>query len=220
MPKRLAQTFLIIGILMCTMMIARPLSATPPTVIDENTLADIEVAGTYPVRISYTTPTGEVVTKIVYITVHHPKTIVDEETREGIDASDAEVPHGMVQTLTNQDLINLTKAHAWNINNGAPVAIQVESLQLINAELGIYEVTFTTTKGSSITVKILETAEIMFQQQETYLNLTTISGNSFLFENLLLLIIAIPIILLFFNYLQMKKEIRETQAILYQKEQQ
>ncbi len=79
--------------------------------------------------------------------------VISPENGEAIGANDFILAKADVATISNADLIKLAKAEAVNTNTGEPVAVTNVDKSDLQAETGVYDVTFTTAKGTSITVK-------------------------------------------------------------------
>lgn len=123
-------------------------------------ITEIEEAGTYPVKYSYyDEATGEYVETETYVTIERVRTVINEYEGEGIDATDFVITKGTVQNLSKVELIQKARAHAWNINDGANIPIEVAAVKTINKDAGIYEVRFATAKGTATTITVLEQRE-------------------------------------------------------------
>jgi hypothetical protein len=215
-PKQMMIILLLIITLGSTSLNAATAEQTPTYTIDDHLIQSATEAGTYPVTLYYTTPSGEQVNETVYITVYFPRTITDETVQEGIDASDLEIEKNLYNKLSDTDLIHLTKAHAWSLLNGSTIPLQVQKRETIDAKLGLHKVTFTTINGTTITVNILEKDAIILTQTSNYLNLSTpeIINTHNVFEIIFLAFLLIPLVLLFNSYREIHKEALTVQKVL------
>jgi|GEM_PF-919650 len=146
-------------------------------VYDFDELSDIQVAGTYPIRIYYIDEaTGKQEERISYITVTYPRTVIDEGTGEAIDALDVQVSAGTMKNITDESLIKITHAHAWNVKDGTPIPITHVTYHKNWDKLNLYTATFATAKGTTTAVTILETGENRLVLNENYIELIQIES--------------------------------------------
>ena len=122
-------------------------------ILTETEISEETTAGTYPVLISAKNEKGEEKEIIVYITITTPNTVVDEEIQEGIDATPIEVEQKVLETLTKDQLIALTNAHAWNLKTGESIPlVEARWYQVTNNNSSQYRAYFATEKGTSTEV--------------------------------------------------------------------
>lgn len=223
MPGKKRYLFLIVTLMSAYLMnYGLPFFAEESEVIDEKiyTVEEIEVieeAGTYPVRISYTnSETGVTVEDIIYLTVSHQRTIVNETLQEAIDAHDIEIKKGYFDKLSDQELMYLTNAKAWQLQNGQKIEIKNVDRDEKNADINRYKVTFSTEQGTNITVHVIESSEVIISKNEEYYSFLEFPY-IFYFELALTIIIVFPLIALILSYWWMQREVGETEKVLYRK---
>jgi hypothetical protein len=185
------------------------------TIYDLDALTQTETAGTYPVTFQYQDENGNVVKKTVYITLMYLRTIISEEYGEGIDAYDIEIQQGMFEKLSDTDLKKLANAHAWRTDNGMEVAIVEVDRMVINKNLSKYQVTFKTANQTATTINVVET--IVDETRNTLYSYFSFWDTLdiwwiFFFVPLFMLF---PVILMFYNYLKLRKEVRKAHILLY-----
>lgn len=76
----------------------------------------------------------------------------DKGNGEGITASDFILITRKVQTATDKELIEKAWAQAWNLSDGSKVEITTVDRSKLKTKEGTYSVTFSTKKGTSVTV--------------------------------------------------------------------
>jgi len=118
--------------------------------------SEIMEAGTYPITVYDKYNKNE---KVIYITILYPRTVVNAKYHEAIDAFDAYIPQNIFYDLSDQEIINITKARAWNIEENVELKVIVKNRILKDAQSGWYSVIFTTEKGTETIVNIIEVAE-------------------------------------------------------------
>ncbi|MDF9838263.1 cell division inhibitor SulA, partial [Breznakia sp. PFB2-8] len=106
-----------------------------------------QAVGVY--EVTYETALGTKLT--LKVTVKDDNSIINEENQELIYAHDFDVNLTAVSKLSEADIIALAEAQAWDIVTGDSVTVRVK-VSAIQAKAGKYEVTFTTEKGTTITV--------------------------------------------------------------------
>lgn len=74
---------------------------------------------------------------------------------ESIIADNFSLTEAEAAALTEADALTLAAAQAWEHQTGAPVAIPSVDISAVQPVKGVYDVTFTTAKGTSITVKAI-----------------------------------------------------------------
>ncbi|MFV0362876.1 MAG: hypothetical protein ACK5LL_07285 [Suipraeoptans sp.] len=112
---------------------------------------EVEDVGTY---IIYATANGsdkEQVEMPVYVTVTNPYTVIQTKYREAIDANnfkyDADIN---IKALSRDELIYMSGASAWNLNDGSDV--EITSVEVTDVYKEQYEVTFSTAKGTKVKI--------------------------------------------------------------------
>ena len=214
LPYRLAKPLLALATILTFMLpITFPLQArTQPYTPEE--LSTIEEAGTYPVKVQYNDQqTGKTVSQIIYVTVHHKRTIENQQHQEAIDAHDITIPQDYFAKLTDEDLRQLAHAHAWNTQNGDPIPITTITRATVDKQIGHYTVTFATANQTTTTINVLETSS---QVQNAQLYYNTITFPNIMYYLLLLAaIILLPAIFMFFTYRFLNKEVEKTDILLH-----
>ncbi|TLG77368.1 beta strand repeat-containing protein [Culicoidibacter larvae] len=114
---------------------------------DTDFTAIAEAAGAYPV--TFTTTTG--VTKTVYATVTDSDTIVDPAKDTAVYAANFTLDKSEVSGLTKMIVDGKAGAKAWKLSDGSEVTFDTD-FTAIQAQAGVYPVSFTTTTGVSKTV--------------------------------------------------------------------
>lgn len=109
---------------------------------------------------------------IVYMGDKTEKSVANDE---GITASDFTVVDTKISGMTTADWIEKGKATAWVVSNGEKVAVTSVDTSQIKKEggkyvEGTYPVTFSTAKGTSVTVNCSVTEEIDMQTRKTKSN--------------------------------------------------
>lgn len=192
--------------------------STPVSASPVESTENMREAGTYPVVVSHKDKgTGEEKEVVVYVTVITPRTTIDEGVNEGIDASDVLVPARTMEDITDATIITLTNAHAWNLVDGSPIAIAKVELISIDDKEGVYQVKFSTEKGTATTVTILETLESNFVLDEEYINTIGLYGIisrwiwGFIISIVLLLIIIVVL------YIYIRRRVKRIEETLYER---
>ena len=199
-------------------------SAEPNRVYLPEELTEIRQAGTYSVQIT-AEESGEMVDRVVQITIKYPYTVVDNKNGEGIDASDFEYQIGEPpEKLGDEQLIERANAHAWSLQDGSGIAITKTVVEKVSDYQ--YNISFYTGKGTGTTVQavrigagILDNKEFMkvygdgsidrnFNWEDRY-------WMSF-FIALFILVIA-PTLMTCVLYFELRQETRELESLLYKK---
>ena len=107
---------------------------------------------------------------------------VNDDNKEGIGANDVSIPKSAIEGITDEMLIELAGAEAWNIEDGSKVAIVKVEHQL-KPERGKYEVTFSTAKGTSQTIIVTVTdngsitdKDERFTANDIYISVDEVAG--------------------------------------------
>lgn len=195
-----------------------------PKIYTPSEVATIEKAGSYPVRISTENGEGELVEKIIMVTVTYPKTVIHNTLGEGIDGSDFRITAEEDPYKMNiEDLKRRAKVSAWRLEDG--VAIPVVSATVSGAA-GNYSVTFATEKGTQVTVQAVY-GEVDLLKEPSFLYTYYNDEESMreqrvqfrqyfaTFFGLLILFPILIIAIILYMYHKKTKEIRE---LLYPKE--
>lgn len=189
------------------------------TTTTSQSITEIHEAGTYPVVFQYVDEQGNSVTKTVYITILYLRTVISEQYSEGIDAHDIEVETDVFSTLTDAELITLTKAHAWRLDNGNSVDITTVTRQVVDQTLGKFQVTFATANGTATTVNVVEKIIPLSSLNEfTYFSF---SNDLYVWKGfyLLSLFMLLPLLLFLTTYNKSRAEVKKANQLLYQQEQ-
>lgn len=85
--------------------------------------------------------------------IYKGDTVKEDETRgEGISAGDFSILAREVKNLTSKKIKEKARAMAWSLSTGSPIEITTVD-ESISTDAGSYNVTFSTKKGTSVTVK-------------------------------------------------------------------
>ena len=115
--------------------------------------------GEYPV--TFSTDEGTSVTTVIHVFDHEGKGGTDpsdpKATGETIVADDVTISKDEVKSISDEELIDIARAVAHDDATGAEVDVSVVGRDKVGEEPGEYEITFTTDKGTSVTVKVTVT---------------------------------------------------------------
>lgn len=192
--------------------------STPVSASPVESTAKMREAGTYPVTVSHKDKvTGEEKEVVVYVTVITPRTTIDEGVNEGIDASDVLVPVGTMENITDAVIITLTNAHAWNLADGSSITIAKVELISIDDKEGMYQVKFSTEKGTATIVTILESLESNFVLDEEYINTIGIYGiiSRWIWGFILSIMLLLAIIVILYIYI--RRRVKRIEDTLYER---
>ena len=207
-------------IIVLFMLIIVPFQAEETTKItDASAITTATEAGSYPVTFQYTDENGKLITTTIYITIMYLRTTVSDQQGEGIDAHDIEVGTGIFDKLTDADLLTLTKAHAWNLADGTPVPITTITKTTKNKQLGKYQVTFKTDKGTATTINVLETVNNLATTRDfTYFSFMK---QPYIWWSIFLvfLFMFLPLILVLLDCYKVQKETRKINHLLFREQQ-
>lgn len=178
-------------------------------------------AGTYPVIIEYNNEaTGEVLERIVYMTVYYPQTITNLQYGEGLDAKDVLLNEMVTASYSTSELIEKAQARAWDLNTGTPIAItEVIVEQVANGtDASQYNVTFKTANGTTNTVNFLEvigtpllTAEEFYVSDSTFVQLQI---RDWVYVGLFIFIL-LPVIIICISLLHTILLVQKTKGLLH-----
>jgi uncharacterized repeat protein (TIGR02543 family) len=118
------------------------------TYIDKSKISNTK--GVYPVTLA--TAKGTSITVNAIVGYDNNQVIVDDES---IIADNFKLTKAEAQSIDAQIAITKASAYAWSLLDGTNVAITNVDLTKVKAEKGIYPVTFSTSKGTSITVEAI-----------------------------------------------------------------
>ena len=194
--------------------LAYPLQAT--TVDTEN--IDQTSAGTYPVTVTYIDETsGQKITKTAYMTVTYPKTTINKELGEGIDAHDI-ITEKHEPPLTNEQLITMADAHAWSLEDGSSIPITNVTRTIKDPSINLYQIVFATAKGTTATIQLLETdTTTMFVETQEYIYLED-ENSSFQTATLISIFTlgALPLLLLAVVYIIIQRQSNKMIQLLHE----
>lgn len=122
--------------------------------------------------ISFSTLKGTTVT--VRVTVRS-NAVINSENQERISANDFVISVNQAATVSDQTLIELANATAASTVDGTAVAITSIDKTDLTGKMGIYPVTFSTAKGTSITVNVTVKNSVVVNPNTS----ETISANHF-----------------------------------------
>jgi len=181
-------------------------------------ITHIENAGTYPVEINYKDEeTGEFVKGIIYVTIHHKRTVENKKIWEAIDAHDITIAQEKFMKISDQELIHLTNAHAWNMQDGSSIPIAEVTRETADKATGVYAVQFATANGTATTVNVREAATRQMISAEQYYSFSEFP-QIFYFPLVFGVLFLLMLLLLVSAYQQMKNKLNETKKLLYDRE--
>lgn len=191
-----------------------PVSAVEEVVEPES----IEEAGTYFVELYVINEEGNKESKIIKLTIRFPNTVLNEVNGEGIDAHDIQLVNQDITSLTDEDYIHLSGAHAWDLETGKRVAITTVVFKTSKFSGADYDVTFQTEKGTSITIQLYLFDEGYMYLSDHYFHFEEVRSSSFIHYSYLIIISAvIPLILISISFYLIGKKIENTKKVLYKK---
>ncbi|GBU11382.1 hypothetical protein AwErysi_09980 [Erysipelotrichaceae bacterium] len=177
---------------------------------------EYENAGSYPVTFSiWDEELGEEVEKTIFVTIIRPKTVINEQTGEAIDAKDILIGHNTAKNLSSEDLIAHAQAHAWDLRDGSPVAVVAAQVEIIDRENGFYRVIFSTEKGTATQINMIETKAPLTPQNEEYINILDVHSTVNFWSWSIGALFVILSISLGILYLGIKLEVRSITKLLY-----
>ena len=178
---------------------------------------DFESAGTYPVPIFYETEEGERIEKTIMVTIYYPKTVENPKDLEAIDAHDIELSEDVFSSLSNEELIRLSSAHAWSLVMGDALEITQIIRKKVDNLNGIYEVTFATAKGTAVTIQVLcQSKAVNTVNTQKYFYFS--SQRKYFFYWVFMIIILILCIISTIYYMKkMRKNAESIDSLLYEK---
>lgn len=183
-------------------------------------ISTIEEAGTYPVRVYTKDEKGNDIESIFYVTLTFPNTVVSKANGEGIDASDFEVKKG--KTLTDQEVIDFANARAWSLGDGSEIPITKVVRNERDGTLS--EVSFMTEKGTTVTVKEIETVGESLFTNEEFMYLHT-GSMKMVWENLgfsqltllIIILLVCPVLLVSILFFLLQQKINRIKRLLFSK---
>jgi len=207
--KSLILSFLSITYLFCSGQIFQAATDCPQINYD-----DITDAGSYPVNLYYE-ENGKGACRTIYVTLHQRHTTEEKEKHEAINAHDILIEHNTFQTLSDQSLIKLTKARAWDTQTNTDIPLHVSNRRLLDNKTGYYQVTFTTNNNTQTTISVIETEQTETTTTYLYTNLTNPKNILWNWLGLTLLILLFPILIFFLVFHYQRKKVQQVTGILY-----
>lgn len=110
------------------------------------------------------------------------KTETNDTNKETITASDFTILIKKVDKMTDADWIARAHASAWSTANGDSVKVTKVDHSKVKKEEGTYKVTYSTAKGTSVTVEVEVVAKVQYGSTKTHSDKTnkeTISARPF-----------------------------------------
>jgi hypothetical protein len=191
-----------------------------PTLAEEAIpIEDIERAGTYLVEVVSIDEQGNRHIIVVRMTIRFPRTVINLENQEGIDAHDIVIERNKVQYLDSLDLIQSAGAHAWSLIDGRSVAITTITLQEVRAAGIDYTVTFATALGTAITINIFEVDEIVLGLANNFVNFDEVQFMGF--QNItdisivIGVLILLPVLIITYLYINNKRRMEAERKLLH-----
>ncbi len=189
------------------------------TIIVNPTSKDIDKAGTYLVPFTYTDENGVTSEISKHVTITFPYTFINETIGEGIDANDIHIKKQDLSKLSNNELIELANAHAWDKNDGKEVKIENVYVHKNNLKVGAdWKVTYQTSKNTEVSVDAYLSDNDIVIVDSKYINF-----ESYRFFNprslfiLLLFILVLPLIICSISFTYVSKKYRSTIELLFSK---
>lgn len=178
----------------------------------------VEDVGTYPITYSYyDEETGLEKEKTVYVTLTRDKTIINQEYQEAIDANDLLVEKGVLDEVTDEELIRMTNAKAWDVRTGNSLPIVVVELKVVNEAQGIYSVFYSTQAGTSVVIYIVEMEGYFVTGKNSYMNLTDFKMISKRQLYIIYTLVFVLLIMMVFVFIYSNKKLDDMEYVLYRK---
>lgn len=185
--------------------------------LEPDDLVMIEDAGSYPVELKYIDKqTGKEEVTVIYVTLYRQRTVENKEDKEAIDAHDLEINQGDLKTLSDADLIALTRARAWKTNSGEEVPITEVLRDDSDKDVGRFQVTFKTANGTATTIHIVEREEVIIKNQTEFFSFLGFTEIIYLEVSLLFLVLS-PLIFLFLLYKKVYNQMNLSEDLLYKR---
>lgn len=171
---------------------------------------NVDKAGTYFVQISGKNELGQVMKKKARVHVKYPKTELNYDLMEGIDAHDIIVLTGSFNNLSEQAKIEEAGAHAWSMEDGSEIKpVTVSDEPPIKETGAASRVKFATKNDTSVYANVYEQDAIYLKLAQIYMTQRPVLTNKF--RTLSLLIISLTVVpgmilLCLFRYVSKKTE--------------
>jgi len=190
--------------------------------INDTSFTEAEEAGTYPVIITHIAEDGTTTQKTIYVTLYRYNTVESIEEQEAIDAHDAMITKERFDNLTDQEIIQLLKAHAWDTKTGKRIPITTIKYNILNADLGLYSIDLATAKGTTTTVKLVvkEAAWTSVPMEYTTQSIRLYENTPEFFWHLELMgmaMLVIPVLVLAYHYWKERNAVKQVHKLLYSK---
>lgn len=178
----------------------------------------IEKAGTYYYPFSVIGEDGVESSTERKATIIFPYSVINQNLLEGIDAKDIHTNLENLDSLSQLELIDLARAHAWSIETGESVPIHSVSVHTENLKPGsAYKVTFATGKNTKISVDTYLSDNEVVPAIDKYINLKPY--HRFNPRNLfwlLLLILIMPLLVFMISFAFINKKYKRTINLLFE----
>lgn len=176
-----------------------------------------------PVEIQAKPKNEKKLSKNICLTVVGPKTEINIENHEVIDAQDATVQSSFVDNATDADLIVVSKARAWIQETGEAIPItQVNRRKVQHDDTHtVFEIKYSTQKGTSIIVYIIESqdinadAQIFHKEENTYF----FPQSTLRYQRVIIVVgyLFFQVLLIIIIYIFVKSEEKKVENLVYQK---
>lgn len=182
---------------------------------EEFDITNIKKAGTYFVTV-YAHENGNTVEKQVAVVVTFASTVVNENNNEAIDAKDFKIlAKEDINSLTVAELIDKANAYAWNLDTNQDIPIT--SVEVHELKDNLWEVTFATEKGTSVTVLCNVVDDIILDlYHQSFHPKQEVNVNHFTFSTILAITLIVPILIYFSLLYRANQKQREVERLLYE----
>ena len=148
-------------------------------------------AGTYFTEIVSEVDDQEV-SQIKRLHVKYPKTVLNYDKEEGIDAHDILVLTDTFKTKNTEDILKLGGVHAWSMDDGYPLeSINVDVKDAIKYTGTVNQVIYSTDNKTSVEVNVFEQDEINVMLDELYMNQYSLFQNHIRTLSIIVLVLFI-----------------------------
>lgn len=177
-------------------------------IVDVKDVREFNKAGTYFVQLSSDKEEGGSVNTKARLHVTFPKTVLDFNHQEGIDAHDILVKTGTFDPHNDPQIIKQGDAHAWSLETGEEITpVNVTVNPPIKYSGTINNITYKTNHNTAVNVNVFEQEEIYIDVSALYMSQIPILQDSLRVLSLILLAISLLPILVYgmlISYVKMK----------------
>lgn len=175
--------------------------------------SEIKRAGTYFVELE-ATDNDQIIIKRIPVIVTFPSTILDYQRQEGIDGSDIKVNENVFLTLSHEEIISLSNAHAWQLETGVELPVFV--MNIVEGQEGEadYYVTFSTENGLEKEIKVYELNSYL-ALSENYISINQMNKSYTYLTSIQIFLIIILLSIIVIAILYVKRKSKEVEDVLY-----